>query len=257
MAGEESKKKLRGEIIAVIAVAVIIIAVAAVFITQYIIKSVQQEKVADTISEQIGQQLKDNSEQAGEIREQLNLELAGNYISKGDANSDDAALALVSVSLAPDGTVAAKNLNGETVAGWWTSYRNETGEFVAVGYSGASAISMYQVYNSYLIDMKSVYHGHVEKSSAFDTTLVSSSETGEMTIELKSNGKASAEFIDTNKDSENNGLKYMFSGSYSVDGDFISITLNSAKTRFVMFDYGIENTDADSGIASIYYEKQS
>ena len=77
-----------------------------------------------------------------------------------------------------------------------------------------------------------------------------------MTIELSKGGKASAEFIDTNEESENNGLKYMFSGRYTVDGDFIDITLNSAQTRFVMFDYGVSGTDADSGIASIFYQKQ-
>lgn len=257
MAGEENKKKLRGEIIAVIAVAAVIVVVAAIFISQYVIKSSQQEKMAGEISNQIDQQLKSNSQQAGEIRKQLNAELVGNYVSKGDADSDDAQTVIVSMQLLPDGTAAAKNLNGDSVSGWWTSYQKESTEFVAVGFSGNEAISMYQVYNSYLIDMKSVYYGHVEKSPSFDSTLVSSSDKGEMTIDLSPDGKASAEFIDTNEESENNGLKYMFSGRYSVDGDFISITLNSAETRFVMFDYGIEGTDADSGIASIYYEKQS
>ena len=256
MHSEESKKKLRGEVIAVIAVAVIILVVAAIFVSQYIIKSSQEEKLASEINKQISQQLDENSKQAGEIRSKLNPELVGTYFSAGDAGSDDPAMAIVSLQLIPDGSVAAKNINGDTLGGWWSSYNNETTEFVAVGLSGASAISMYQVYGSYLIDMRSVYYGHIEKASSFDTTLISSSEKGEMTIELSKEGKASAEFIDTNEESENNGLKYMFSGKYTVDGDFIDITLNSAQTRFVMFDYGVSGTDADSGIASIYYQKQ-
>ncbi|MBR2404412.1 MAG: hypothetical protein IKA95_02020 [Clostridia bacterium] len=256
MHSDESKKKLRGEIIAVIAVAVIIVVVASIFVAQYIIKSSREQKLANEISKQISEQLDENSKQASEIRSKINPEIAGTYISAGDANSDDPASVIISLQLIPDGSVAAKNMNGDTLSGWWSSYANESTEFVAVGFSNASDISMYQVYNSYLIDMRSVYYGHVENSSAFDTTLVSSSDKGEMTIELSGDGKATADFIDTNEDSENYGLKYIFSGRYTVDGDFMDITLNSAHTRFVMFDYGISGTDADSGIASIYYQKQ-
>ena len=105
------------------------------------------------------------------------------------------------------------------------------------------------------MDVKSLYYGKIEKSSSFDTTLICESPTGKLTLDLDKNGNARGNFIDTNEKSENNGVTFALKGSYSIDGEFIDITLNGAHTRFLMFDYGVEDTDNDSGMASIYFEK--
>ena len=257
MSADENKLKSKKTIVAIIAFAALVIVVATAVIWQYVAQSIQQEKLGAEISQQMDEKLKENARQAGELRENINKTIVGTYQTKGDLNSQDPALAIAVMQLMPDGNVAAQNVKGESLRGWWTSQNKNGVDFVAIGFSGKEEPDMYQVYNSYLIDLRSVYFGKVEKAPQFDSTLVSASEKGTMTIELNSQGKASAEFIDTNEESENNGLKYMFSGRYAVDGDYISITLNSAETRFVMFDYNLDDSEADSGIASIFYEKQS
>ena len=125
-----------------------------------------------------------------------------------------------------------------------------------MGFDGATSIEIYQVYDSYLIDTASAYFGHVQRSAAFESVFTMENEKGKMVIEIKEDGRASGEFVDTNEESENYGLKYMFGGTYKVDGEFMNISLNGATTKFVMFDYNLTEGDTDSGIASIFYRKQ-
>ena len=77
-----------------------------------------------------------------------------------------------------------------------------------------------------------------------------------MTLNLTTDKKAKGEFIDKNEESDNYGIKFAYSGSYEADGEFVTIELNGAVTKFVMFDYNINDSDKDSGIASVYYSKK-
>ena len=149
----------------------------------------------------------------------------------------------------------ARTFGGETLSGWWTSSQKSGVDFVAVGFSGKSDIAMYQKSGMYLMDVKSLYYGEVKKAPAFETTLICESALGKMTLELEGDGDAYGEFLDTNEESENNGVKFALKGTYTVDGNFISVILNGAETRFLMFDYGMEDADRDSGMASVYFEK--
>ncbi len=255
MSGDESKKKLRREIIIVVVIALVIVAVSAVFISDYIIKSKREEKISAQVNEEMNKKLEENRIKASEIGDNRNLDLVGRYVSGGDPNSTTEEGTYVTIQLSSDGTASAQTLAGTTVAGWWASDKKGSAELVAIGFEKASEPKVYQIFNNHLIDMNSLYFGHVYNKEAFDTTLVSAHETGTMTINLTSNKKAKAEFEDTNKESENYGLKYAYSGSYRVDGEFIDIELNGAQTRFVMFDYKINDSDTDSGIASIFYTK--
>lgn len=255
MTGEENNKKLKNDIIKVVCIAAVIIVVAAVFVFDYVKTSKNEEEIYKQVSEQMDKKLEENQKKAGEIDEKRNLELVGNYVSGGDPNSTEAESTFISFTLSPDGTAAVATLDGATLSGWWVSDNQNGVELVAMGVEGTKDPVLYQVYDKHLIDIKSLYHGHVYKEPAFDTTFVSAHENGTMTINLTSDKKAKAEFIDTNEKSENYGLKYAYGGSYSSDGEYLNITLNMAETRFVMFDYNLNDGDKDSGIASIFYTK--
>ena len=251
----ENNKKRKKELTAVIILASLILVVAAIFVTQYAIDTAREERGIKNMSDALDKKLSDTSDKAKEVRSEINKELVGTYETKGDPSSDDLSVAIGALTLSPDGNVSMQSYDGTLKKGWWASSKKGETEFVAIGFEGNSAVDMYQVYKSYLIDMKSVYQGKLGKGPRFDTVFALKSDKGQMTIELFGDGKAKGEFIDTNEESENNGLKYLMNGTYSVNSDFIDITLNSATTHFIMFDYGVEGTDSDSGIASVFYEK--
>jgi len=254
---QEHNKRLRNQIIMVASFALVIILVAALFIGQHIKQSNEEEKLSQMINDEMSKQLEENSQKADELRKNINQDLVGNYLTMGDVVTGEGKNSYMSISLMGNGTATAvKAADGSSVDGWWVSAKKGEVELVSMGFDGGSSVEMYQVYNSYLIDTSSVYFGHVEQSPAFQSVFTMENEKGKMVIDVKDNGKASAEFLDTNEESENYGLKYMYGGSYKVDGEFIDITLNSATTKFIMFDYNLTDGDTDSGIASLYYRKQ-
>ena len=253
----EQNKKLRNQIIMVVAFALVVILVAALFIGQHIKQSNEEEKLSQMINEEMDKQLNENSQKADELRENINQDLVGSYLTMGDILSEGEKNTYLSVTLMGDGTASAvKATDNSTIDGWWVSSKKGDVELVSMGFDGGKSIEMYQVYNSYLIDISSAYFGHIEKKSAVNAVFTMENEKGKMVIEITDKGKASAEFVDTNEESENYGLKYIFSGSYNVDSEVMSITLNSATTNFIMFDYNLTDKDTDSGIASIFYRKQ-
>ena len=254
---QERNKRLRNQIIMVASFALVIILVAALFIGQHIKQSKEEEKLSQMINEEMSKQLDENSQKAEELRKKINKDLVGNYLTMGDVVTGEGKNSYMSISLMGDGTATAvKAADGTSVDGWWVSSKKGDVELVSMGFDGGTSIEMYQVYNSYLIDTASVYFGHVQNLPAFQSVFTMENEKGKMVIEINDDGKASGEFIDTNEDSENYGLKYMFGGNYTVDGEFMNITLNSATTKFIMFDYNLTEGDTDSGIASIFYRKQ-
>ena len=255
MENSENKKKLKKELMWVIAVASLILIVALIFVTQYAIEKGQEERGIQRMSQELEKKFSQNEETAKDLRSKLNKDLVGTYQSKGDIPTDDISNAVVALTLSPDGSVKMQAYDGSTKTGWWASSQKGGIEFVAVGYEGKDGFNMYQVYNSYLIDVQSAYHGHIENAPYFDTELSLKSEKAQMTITLTKDGKAKGEFLDTNEESENNGLTFLMTGSYSANNGFLDITLNSASTHFITFDYGIDGTDSDSGIASVFYEK--
>ncbi len=255
MQSQDNKKKLKKEIIAVIVVSAICLIVAATFIIQYAVRTYNEEKAAWQLSESLSDKLKDNAQKAEELKKTINPNLVGTYYSKGELSEKDEALSIAVMQLLPDGKVNARTFSEANLNGWWTSSDTNGIVLLAVGFQDNSAVSIYQVSGSYIMDTKSVYFGEIEKTSFFDTTLVCESPTGKMTIELDKSGKAKGEFIDTNEKSETNGATLAFKGSYTTDGDFIDITLNGASTRFLTFDYNSKAFDKDSGMASVYFEK--
>ena len=255
MQSHDNKKKIKKEILAVIIVSLVCLIIAATFVIQYAIRTYNEEKAIKQISDNLSEKLSDNSDKIEELRKNSNPDLVGTYYSKGELSEKDEASAIAVMKLLPDGKVQSYTFTNSQLEGWWTSSDTSGIELVAVGLSGRSEVSVYQVSGSYLMDTKSVYFGEIEKTPFFDTTLVCESPTGNMKIVLDKTGKAKGEFTDTNEKSANNGVTLDLRGSYTTDGDFIDITLNTVTTRFLTFDYNSDKFDKDSGMASIYFEK--
>ncbi len=255
MQSQDNQKKYKKEIIAVIAVAAVCIIVALTFVIQYAVRTYKEEKMIEQLSKSMSDKLNDNAKKSDELKSSVNSSLVGTYYSKGDLSDKDENNSIAVMQLLPDGKVKAKTFSDVEHDGWWTSSQKSGIELLAVGLSEKSAVSIYQVSGSYIMDTKSVYFGEIEKAPFFNTTLINESPLGKLTLELDETGRAEGEFIDTNEKSENYGLTYALRGSYTKDGDFIDIVLNSAKTRFLTFDYNSDEIDKDSGMASIYFEK--
>ena len=255
MQTNENHKKLRKEIIAVIAVAALCLIIAAAFVVQYAVRTYNEEKAISEFSESFGAKLEGNHQKAEDIKGLLNPEIVGTYQSAGDVSEKDTSQAVAYMQLLPDAKVIANSFAGENLNGWWTSSPKDGVDFLAVGIDGKQEVILYQKSGTYLMDVKSLYYGEIEKSPAFDTTLINESAIGKMTLELDSKGVARGNFLDNNENSENYGVNFALKGTYNVDGDFINITLNGAMTRFLMFDYGMKDADRDSGMASVYFEK--
>ncbi len=255
MQSHDNKKKIKKEILAVIIVSLVCLIIAATFVIQYAIRTYNEEKAIEQISDTITGKLNDNANKAEELKKFSNPSLAGTYYSKGELSEKDEASSIAVMKLLSDGKVEAYTFTQAQLEGWWTSSDTSGIELVAVGLSGRSEVSVYQMSGSYLMDTKSVYFGEIEKAPFFDTTLVCESSTGKLKIVLDKAGKAKGEFIDTNEKSPNNGMTLDLRGSYTTDGDFIDITLNTVTTRFLTFDYNSKNLNKDSGMASIYFEK--
>ena len=255
MQSNDNKKKIKKEILAVIVVSLVCLIVAATFVIQYAIRTYNEEKAIKQISDTLSDKLNNNSEKIEELRKKSNPNLSGTYYSKGELSEKDTASSIAVMKLLPDGKAQAYTFTNSQIDGWWTSSDTSGIELVAVGLSGRSEVSVYQVSGSYLIDTKSVYFGEIEKTPFFDTTLTCESSTGKVTLVLDKSGKAKGEFVDTDEKSANNGLTLDLRGSYTTNGDFIDITLNTVTTRFLTFDYNSKEFDKDSGMASIYFEK--
>ncbi len=252
------KKK---EILIVLISALVVVTIASVFIVDYFRKTRNEEKVIQEINKSFSEYVDDVKDESEKLRETISHDIPGNYMLKGEVDTADPTKAYSAMQLLPDGTMTARVIDGSTVSGWWKSQKSaneksEGVELVAVLFPDDEEPTLYAVWNNALIEWKTVYFGNVVAAEKFDSTFVSAFDTGTMTINIKSDGKANAEFIDTNSASENKGLKYAFSGDYEVLDGYMDITLNSATSRFLMFDYDIENSETDSGIAPVFYEKQ-
>ena len=256
--GKIRKKK---EIAIVVIAALVIVIIASFFVVDYFRKTLEEEKVIKEINDSLSQQIDEVREKSVKLRETMSHNIPGNYILKGETDLTDPSRAYSAMQLLPDGTVSAKAFDGSLSSGWWESMVSDSAkskgiELVAVLFPIDTEPTLYAVWNNTLFQWQSVYFGHVEDAKSFESTFVSAYDTGKMTINISPNGKANGDFIDTNEESENKGLKYVFSGEYTIDDGCIDITLNNATTKFLMFDYGIEGSQTDSGIAPVFYEKQ-
>ena len=252
------KKK---EIIIVLIAAIVVIAIASVFVIDYFVKTRIEETRNAQLGEHFSQYVDEVKDKSEKLRETISHDIPGNYILKGEVDTSDPSKAYSAIQILPDGTVSGQTIAGEKVSGWWKSQKSESAkskgvELVAVLFPIDEEPTLYAVWNNALIDWKTVYFGKVLNSDRFDSTFVSAFDTGTMTINIKADGKAEAEFVDTNEKSENKGLKYVYGGNDEVENGYMDITLNSAMSRFLMFDYNIENSETDSGIAPVFYEKQ-
>lgn len=252
------KKK---EILIVVIAALVVVIIASVFVIDYFRKSRLEEKQNEEINKHFSEYVDGVKEKSGKLRETISHDIPGNYMLKGEVDTNDPSRAYTAMQILPDGTVSAKALDGTNLSGWWKSQKSKSEksegiELVAVLFPNDEEPTLYAVWNNALIDWETVYFGNVFNTDRFDSTFVSAYDTGTMTINIKSNGKADAEFVDTNDESENKGLKYVYSGNYDVEDGYMDITLNTAESRFLMFDYDIENSRTDSGIAPVFYEKQ-
>lgn len=256
--GKLRKKK---EMTIVIIAALIIVVIASVFVIDYFKKTREEEKVIKEINDSFTEHLDDVRKESESLRETMSHSIPGTYALMGEVNLSDPSRAYSMMQLLPDGTVSAKAFDGSMVSGWWESTVSDSEksmgiELVAVLFPVDEEPTLYAVWNDSIFEWSSVYFGYVEASQNFESTFISAYDTGKMTIDIFADGKAKAEFIDTNDESENKGLKYAYGGQYVSDGAHIEITLNGATTNFLMFDYGIEGSETDSGIAPVFYKKQ-
>jgi len=257
----KSKSRNRNEIIIFLSVVVVIILIATVYILGHFKQSREEEKQKQMMDEYMTQQLEKVQKESDHIRQTLNTDIPGTYVLGGEADMRDPSKAYSFMQLFPDGTVTAETMDGMSVSGWWQSDKSDDAKFdnitlLVIGFPTDSEPNMYVIFNDSLIAWNSVYYGEVRSSERFDSTFVSASANGTMTINIKSDGKAEAQFVDTNENSENKGLKYAFSGNYDTDGKYINITLNNATTKFLMFDYNLDGSETDSGIAPLFYDRQ-
>lgn len=241
----ENKKntKTRIDIIIVVIVAVIIVAVSAiVLINNYLDKS-EEEKLSSRYADIIDKKIKSDSEKADDIRKSADMSYVGIYINASSSGD------MASIELCDDMTVKA---SGQSQNGWWSSLKKGEVAYISIGFPDNDQPTIYQVYGSYLIDTRSLYVGKIDKDFSSDSDLIS--VDGKMTLKLKKDGKAEGIYNENSKSSES--LPIVYSGLYSVNGDRLSVTLSGDTSEFLVYDYGMENTDKDSGIASIFYEKQ-
>lgn len=258
---QKSKSRKKKEIIIVISAVLVVIVIATVYILGHFQKSKEEEKNKQLMDEYMTQYTEKQVEESDRIRQTMNTDIPGTYILGGEADMRDPSKAYSFMQIFPDGTVSAEAMDGTIVSGWWQSDKSEDEKFaniipVVIGFPDDDEPKMYALFNDSLMEWNSVYFGTVSAAEKFDSEFVSASDTGTMTINIKSDGKANAQFIDTNEKSENKGLKYAFSGNYETDGKYITITLNNATTKFLMFDYNIEGSETDSGIAPLFYDRQ-
>jgi len=214
--------------------------VATIFIIDKISETDKKTKQAQIISENISSSLDANQKEAAKIKENLNKSLAGTYKSAGYSNS-------VTVELKEDGTFTAVT-TGEK--GWWSTYNANGIEVVGLVFPNTDTPYIYQVYGNRLVDTSSIYKGEVVTGETFDSSLT----LGNMTVNLKKNGKAEGRFAQViEQDGQTVPYDEAYGGRYTVDGEFIDLTLGGETTRFLLLDYNSETIP--DGMASLYYEK--
>lgn len=228
------------QIYAILCVALVIVVVAAIFIVDKITEDEKKNEQVRLISENISSALDSNQKEAGKIKENLNTDLVGTYKSVGYGND-------VTVELKGDGTFTVVS-TGEK--GWWTSADKDGIKIAGLMFRNTDEPYVYQVYGSYLVDTTSIYTGDVVIGQTFDSTLT----LGNMTVTLKKNGKAEGRFRQTvEQDGQSIPYDEAYGGSYTVDGEHISLTLGGETSRFLIMDY--DDPSIPDGMASLYYEK--
>lgn len=242
MSNDKKKPGLHTDITIVVIIAVIIVAVSAVVLIKNYSDKSEKEKINKEFSEAVDKKLRSDAEKADEIRGGVDKSFAGMYMN----NSSDGDMS--SIELCDDMTVKA---SGQSQNGWWSSLKKGGVDYISIGFPEDTNPVIYQIYNDYLIDTRSVYSGKIGTDEHFNSVLTSSD--GKMVLTLKDDGKADGVYTD---DGENT-IPIAYSGSYNVHDDKISITLGGDTSEFLMYDYHISDTGTDSGIAAVYYEKQT
>lgn len=236
----ENNSRAAKQIFAILCVALIIIVISAVFIIDKINEDNKKNEQTQMIYDNISSSLDSNQQEAAKIKENLNTDLIGTYKSFGYDNE-------VTIEL-KEGGVFTVISTGEK--GWWSTSNKNGLDIIGLVFQNSSDPYIYQVYGSRLIDTTAVYTGDVEIGKPFDSVMT----LGDMRITLKENGKAEGRFRQV-IEQDGMSLPYdeAYGGSYTVDGEFIDLTLNGEASRFILMDYEDENIP--DGMASLYYEK--
>ncbi|MBQ4631723.1 MAG: hypothetical protein IJB70_12160 [Clostridia bacterium] len=287
----EKQKKLKLMIIAIVAGAALILGIALLYVVPYIREMQNKEELEKLAKEQGEQFAKSQAESADQTRAKIYQDLEnlqkdqsaediaesskasadetreemskntpgiyGTYIAGGDIDYSSDAWSFKSIELKDDFTATVVTAyDGIGKKAWWTCEKYEGVYIVKLAVEGKEDVELYQVYNSHLVNMNSIYIGTFEDTERFDSEFVIGDSKGKMTISLSSDGSAEGEFVDTNPESENNGTTFAMSGDYFVDGEFIDITLNTATTRFLKLRFDTESQGEVSGIASMFFTKK-
>ena len=237
---ENSGGKVKSQILAIAAVALVIIIVAGVVIVDKIRETNTKQDQANAISQNISDTLDKNQKEASDIKKNLNKSLVGTYKSSGYSND-------TTIELNEDGTITVVSSGTK---GWWSSSNKDGVDIVAIIFEKNQQPDIYQVYNSKLLDTKSIYHGDVSIGQTFDGTLT----MGNLKLTLSKSGKVNGRYDEkVVQDGVEIPYAEAYGGSYTVDGEYMDLTLNGDKAKFLIFDY--EDEKIPDGIASLYYEK--
>ncbi|MBQ4526491.1 MAG: hypothetical protein II998_00300 [Clostridia bacterium] len=249
-------KKQRLIIGSIIGVAVLVLTIVFIYLYTYYSQQILLEKDTEQMKKDVNEMYDKQAESAGDIKENQNnaTDILGVYTSVADFNADINNWTYTTIELKEDGkatVVSAADGIGKNA--WWVMAENGGVRYINMLVEGKSEPNTYQLYDSYLLDLSSVYVGQIKRNvPTFDSTFTRNS----MEINIFSNGKAEGIFVDNNEESENKGLKYAMSGDYKIDGDFIEITLNQASSRFMMYSFESPDHGEVTGIASLVFAKQ-
>ena len=258
---ENKDKKFRKEIWTTAIIAIIIVVIVGLFINQSYNESKNQEKMQQEINDYTNKSMDDKAKEADEIRKAQedssgidSSKYEGTYAVAGNSNG------FTALSLLPGSEAMASSIDSmDAKKGTWLAKEKDGIVVLSIAFPGDDALDIYnfQVWNDYLIDIESIYFGEIPHGNTGDTVFTKIAPEGKMVMNLSRDGKVSGEFLSTDKESEDNGATYAYSGSYKTEGNIMSITLNGDTTDFIMFDLDSPKLKNDSGIASVYFKKQA
>ena len=261
----QGKKKSMRTIIAIVVGALVILSVVFAYLYQEFVDQAEKEKETEKVEKEVQDMLEDNQQGAPLLIEKVKeYNVTGTYASQGDISYDQDSWYFSTIDLSISQTDGREQLTARAVTaydgtaknGWWVCKEYDGIPFIVLAVEGKESPVTYQVYNSYIFDTSSAYNGYVADDGYFDSVFVMSDDKASMQITLSSDGSASAEFVDTNPESENNGTTYAMSGKYTVNGDYLDITLNGSTSRFLKFKFQTSENAEVSGIASVFFLKQ-
>lgn len=265
----EKGRNIRNDIYIIVALALVVVVIASLAIYKLRTDEHKQQEETKQVQQAMNQQMNDKASSADDIRNgntqdsdaknefnSLSSDDAsvfeGTYLVQNESNGINA------IQLMPDCEAVVSLIDSnETESGNWLCKEKDGVVLIFLAVYNETEPYQFMVWNNYLIDVKSIYSGEIPDGERFNTTISQSDSLGKMVIKLTDDGKAEADYLNTDPESDENGLTVMYKGTYEVDGDIVEIELAGDASRFLKFDHKSEVFVNDSGLAAVYFKKDN